>query len=205
MILLVVLTKMADKPQTQTFEDRPPIENQPTIGKKDAKVSIVEFGDYKCPSCKAWGEQIFPRLTKDYVDTGKVSFSYINVFFHGPESKLAALAAESIYAQNPEAYWTFHKEVFNAQPKEDHDAQWVTLDKLIQIARTSTPQIDVKKMEGDMQSELMQSHIRLDENLTTQYRVEETPTIMINGTVVANPFDYDQIKSMIESKLGESK
>ena len=64
------------------------IEGQPILGEANAPVTVVEFGDFKCPSCKAWGETIFPRLVSEYVDTGKVKFSYINVLFHGEESQV---------------------------------------------------------------------------------------------------------------------
>lgn len=87
---------------------------QPLLGEKDAPVTVVEFGDYKCPSCKAWGEMIYPQLVEDYVLSGDVNFSYVNVLFHGKESVLASLGAESVYKQDPEVYWDFHKNVFDA-------------------------------------------------------------------------------------------
>ncbi|KFN04300.1 thioredoxin family protein [Bacillus clarus] len=59
----------------KVIKDLPPIGKQPTLGKEDAQISVVEFGDYKCPARKAWGERIFPQLQKDYIDTGKVKFS----------------------------------------------------------------------------------------------------------------------------------
>ncbi|MDA6082947.1 thioredoxin domain-containing protein, partial [Escherichia coli] len=77
---------------------------------------VVEFGDFKCPACKAWGQNIFPKLVEDYVDTGKVKFSYINVLFHGDESKLGSVAAEAVYKQNPDSYWDFNKALFDAHP-----------------------------------------------------------------------------------------
>ncbi|OAB44747.1 hypothetical protein PGLA_04860 [Paenibacillus glacialis] len=66
---------------------------------------MIEFGDYKCPSCKAWSEHLYPQLMKEYVDTSKVKFAYINVLFHGEESELASLAVESVFDQDPEAFW----------------------------------------------------------------------------------------------------
>ncbi|WP_243463044.1 thioredoxin domain-containing protein [Mesobacillus boroniphilus] len=44
------------------------------------------------PACKAWSQNFYPQLVKDYVETGKVKFAYINVLFHGEESKLGSLA-----------------------------------------------------------------------------------------------------------------
>nr|WP_255262907.1 thioredoxin domain-containing protein [Bacillus cereus] len=37
------------------IKDLLPIGKQPTLGKEDATVSIIEFGDFKSPACKDWG------------------------------------------------------------------------------------------------------------------------------------------------------
>lgn len=57
MVALVLLNQSSQKSKSSegAFDNPPATENQPTLGDKNAKVSIVEFGDYKCPSCKAWG------------------------------------------------------------------------------------------------------------------------------------------------------
>ena len=48
---LVVINNQTQN-ASQTFDDKPSIEGQPLLGNKDATVTITEFGDYKCPSCK---------------------------------------------------------------------------------------------------------------------------------------------------------
>ena len=102
MTALVVINNMKSEANNNiNFDKQPPIEGQPTLGESDAPVTVVEFGDFKCPACKAWGERVFPELIKDYVETGKVKFSYINVLFHGEESKLGSLAAESVFDRIP--------------------------------------------------------------------------------------------------------
>ncbi|MFS0724291.1 thioredoxin domain-containing protein [Paenibacillus sp. 1P07SE] len=103
-----------NEPDEQRLAEAPSVEGQPIAGGQSASVSIVEFGDYKCPSCKIWGEQVWPQLKQDYVDTGIASFAYINTMFHGEESVLAAQASEVIYAHHPEQFWDFHKAMFDS-------------------------------------------------------------------------------------------
>ena len=136
-----------------SFEKQPPIDGQPTMGESDAPITVVEFGDFKCPSCKAWGETIYPQLITDYVDTGKVKFSFINVLFHGDESKLGSLAAEAVYKQNPDSYWEFHKGLFKEQPDADHDSLWITREKINEVA-SAIPDIDLKQLQDDMQQSI---------------------------------------------------
>lgn len=205
LVAIVFLVNQQDKDtQSNKKAEHPPIEQQPTMGETDAPVSIVEFGDYKCPSCKAWGETVFPQLEKEFIQTGKASFSYINVLFHGEESTLAALASESVYKQDPDSFWAFHNAVFAQQPEtQQHDNQWVTPEKLVEIAKETAPEIDLKQLEEDIKTEGTIEEVKKDVDLVKEFNVEVTPTIIINGVVVEDPFDYDAIVSLIEKELEE--
>ena len=211
LLLFAVLTALVivndKKTETNTdisFETQPAIEGQPTLGETDAPVTVVEFGDFKCPACKAWGETVFPQLIEEYVDTGDVKFAYVNVLFHGDESKLGSLAAEAIYKQNPDSYWEFHKKLFKEQPEADHDSAWITMDKINEIAG-SIPGIDLKMLQEDMQSQSVINNVNKDEMLVNEFKVQQTPSIMVNGTMLTDPFDYEQIKILINKELEDSK
>nr|WP_285891324.1 thioredoxin domain-containing protein [Paenibacillus pasadenensis] len=189
--------------ESGAFKQGPDLANQPVEGMQDAKVSIVEFGDYKCPSCKAWGEQIYPKLKEAYIDSGKVKFAYINVLFHGDESKLGALAGEAVWKQNPEAFWPFHKALFAEQPTDNHDGLWITPDKIEEIAGTITPAINIIQLKQDLANQSNINEVNIDEQLVLDFNVQQTPTIMINNVVVNNPFDYDTIVKIIEEQANE--
>jgi protein-disulfide isomerase len=176
-LLAIIVISIQNFTKTKSYEAHPNLKSQPTQGKTTAPINIVEFGDYKCPSCKVWGEQIYPLIKKNYIDTGKVKFSYVNVLFHGQESKLAALAAESVWKQDQQAYWVFHKELFNAQPIEDHDTMWITPDKIIKIARTYTPTINLQQLQTVMQNQIALAEVNKDEELVKVYNISQTPTI----------------------------
>lgn len=178
------------------------IEGQPTIGDPNAKVSIVEFGDYKCPSCKQWGETIYPKLKTDYLDKEDVSFSYINVLFHGQESILTSLASESVYKQDPESFWKFHKALYDAQPEsQQHDDVWVTVETLKEIAGETTS-VDLAQFETDLgENSTVIEEVSKDDGLVKENGVQFTPSIMINGVMLEDPFDYEQIKQLIEQDL----
>lgn len=177
-----------------------PTEGQPILGAANAPVTVVEFGDFKCPSCKAWGETIFPRLVSEYVDTGKVKFSYINVLFHGEESKLGSIAAESVLKNFPDAYWDFHKGLFKEQPSQNHDALWINQEKILEVA-SGVPGIDVDKLKTDIEQQSVLEAVNKDTELVEEFKVQQTPTIIINGIMLEDPFDYEKIKTHIEQEL----
>lgn len=198
--LLVILSDTESEPTTTTTDEKVNIENQPTLGKTDAPVTIVEFGDFKCPACKAWGEEILPKLLNDYIDNGKVKFSYVNVLFHGEESKLAALAAESVLKRSPDQYWKFHKTLFENQP--NNDSEWITLDKLLEISEDISG-ISTVQLEEDVKSEKENAEVIRDTKLVEKHNINRTPTIVINDTIISDPFDYEQIVTGIENALEE--
>lgn len=198
--LMLVNNMKSDTTNNVSFDKQPSIEGQPVLGDPDAPVTVVEFGDFKCPACKAWSQNFYPQLVKDYVETGKVKFAYINVLFHGEESKLGSLAAESVFKQNPESYWIFNKEMFKAQPSENHDDLWITKEKILEIA-SGIPNIDVEQLEADINNQTEMDEVNKDSQLVEEFEVKLTPSIMVNGTMVEDPFDYEQIKLLIDQAL----
>ncbi|ASK61326.1 dihydroneopterin aldolase [Virgibacillus phasianinus] len=199
-VFVVVNNNNSDSNQGTTSEKQLSIDGQPTLGEPDAPVTVVEFGDFKCPACKVWGIDILPKLVSDYVETGKVKFAFINVLFHEEESKLGSLAAESVYQQNPDAYWDFHKALFKAQPSENHDSEWITIEKVLEIAN-GVPNIDTDKLKTTIENNSKMDELNKDTELVTNFDIQVTPTIMVNGMKIEDPYDYDAIKKAIESAL----
>lgn len=56
-----------------------------------------------------------------------------------------------------------------------------------------------------MKKQTAQEEVNKDEKLTQDYGVEQTPSIVINGTMLSDPYDYEQIKNLIEKALKDKK
>ncbi|MDX1805422.1 MAG: thioredoxin domain-containing protein [Paenisporosarcina sp.] len=202
-LLVVIVVMSSNKGQDQELVLNKldvDLTGQPTLGEEDAPVTVVEFGDFKCPSCKAWGETVYPQIVEDYLLSGDVKFSYVNVLFHGEESTTGALAAESVFKQDPDSFWDFHKAVFDAQPEVNHDDIWLSQEKMLEIAK-DYPSVDQDQLKRDMEEGLTKPQVDIDEKLYTKHEVTQTPTIKINGITIENPFDYEKIKEMIDQEL----
>ncbi len=202
-VLLVVLVNRDSESFGREFDEAPSTEGQPVYGDPEAPVTVVEFGDYKCPGCKAWDEGIFPQLEQDYIDEGKVNIAFVNVLFHGEESRLASLAAETVYEQNPESYWDFHHALFADQP-ENQQAVWVTTDKIEEIAE-GVEGIDTETLMEEVENNTFMDELIKDDDLRNAFEVESTPTIMVNNVMINDDdtFDYEVIKQAIDEALGE--
>lgn len=86
------------------------------LGDPDAPITIMDFSDYQCPSCRMFATQVKPFLQADFIDDGLASFVYYDFALPTfPHSFLAARAARCAGDQN--AYWGYHDRLFQAQPE----------------------------------------------------------------------------------------
>nr|WP_234399726.1 thioredoxin domain-containing protein [Paenibacillus popilliae] len=205
-VLIYVLNQQGEKMKQEEMNQAPVefnLEGQPTLGNADATVTIVEFGDYKCPPCKVWNETIFPRLKADYIDTGKVKFTFLNKLVLAG-SELTAEAAEEVFRQQPEAFWSFHHELYRAQ--QDKKKDWATAPFLIDFARRTVPDLDIAQLEKALQDRTMQEEVTKDEQQAAQARVNSTPTLFVNGVEFTGEIqDYEGLKAMIDKALEQAK
>jgi protein-disulfide isomerase len=82
------------------------------LGNPRASIGIVEFSDYQCPYCRGFQQQLFPRLKKEYVDSGVVQFIHMDLpltRIH-PQALPAALAAVCAGAQG--RFWEMHDALY---------------------------------------------------------------------------------------------
>ncbi|MCS7460914.1 DsbA family protein [Paenibacillus doosanensis] len=196
--LIAIIIIVMPKPQPVQM----PYESMPTLGKSDAPVKIVELGDYKCPSCKVFSQQIEPQLQKDFIDTGIASLHFMNYTIIGPDSNTAALAAQSIFHQNNDAYWKFYDAIYKAQG--DEKLPWATPEFLTELARKENLPIDYDKLTADIAGKTYQSEIDAHNAFARNNQVGGTPTLFINGKKFDDVFDYNKIKAAIqEAQKGE--
>ena len=76
---------------------------------ENGKILIVEYGDYKCPYCKKIEDNVMPIIKKDYIDTNRVEYQFINASFLGKDSLMGSRAGNAIQAIAPKEYLTFQK------------------------------------------------------------------------------------------------
>ena len=109
-----------------------PTANEPSMGSSSAKITIMEISDYHCPFCKRQTQQTFPQLIKEYVDSGKAQFIFVDY----PIAQLHPAAARSHAAANCAGeqgkYWEMHVSLFNS-PLAKEDTELVAQAKQIGI------------------------------------------------------------------------
>lgn len=173
-------------------------DQQPHLGSPDAKVKVVEFGDFKCPVCKNWAKQSFAAFKTEFIDSGKVEFYFMNYAFIDRDSYLAAAAGEAVYHQSNDKFWEFYEQLYEQQGKETEI--WATPKFLIQFAKDHLPDIDLGQYEKDVNEHTYLHQVKEDFKIGGYYGVNGTPTFVVNGTVLRSSA-YADIKSAIEQAL----
>ena len=170
--------------------------NFPIKGDTNAKVTVIEFADFRCPFCEQWFQNIEPNLMKDYVDTGKVKFAFRNYAFLGPASTLAAEAGEC--ANDQGQFWAWHDYMYQHQPDES-DTSMYTNDNLSQIAGNLG--MDSSQFATCLSSKDASDKAAKDLSEGQTAGVSGTPTTFVNGVAVVGAVPYSQIKQAIDADL----
>jgi protein-disulfide isomerase len=175
------------------------IDDDPGIGDANARVTIIEFGDYQCPSCRMFWDEVEPRLKKDYVDTGKVRFVFRDfpiVQIH-PDSIMAAMAADC--ANDQGKYWQYHDKVFHEQLKGEGGLVRFKAADLKKWGKDIG--LDAAKFNACVDSERYRDEVLKDKADGDAVGIQGTPTFFINGHVIGGAQPYPVFKKLIDELL----
>lgn len=200
--LLVVLIIFWPKPAPVAFD----YDKIPTLGSPDAKVKLVEFGDFKCPTCAWFSKTMLSQLKADsYIDNGDVSFSYQNWTIIYEDSITAALAGLAIYHQNNEEFWKFYDYMYENQQPEEFQV-WATPDYLVNAARAAGLNIDFDLLRKDIEEQTYIDELNRQNALARSLNLSGTPTLFLNGERLdwETTSNYEKLKAAIEKALKEA-
>ncbi|MFB5196860.1 DsbA family protein [Neobacillus sp. KR4-4] len=188
------------KQQDKTTSTKINYSNQPYIGKESAPVSIIEFGDYKCPNCKNFGKDVVPIIQKELVDTGKAKFYFMNDSFINVDSERSAKFAESVYAElGNDTFWKFHELLYEKQPE---DTKYEKMDVFTEEFLTNTlkemaSDSDVDKVVKNFDAKKSNDAWQKDMDYAEKLGVTGTPTLYVNGEKFEGQ-TIDDLKDMVE-------
>ncbi|MFC3749763.1 DsbA family protein [Paenibacillus sp. GCM10012306] len=175
-------------------------EKQPHLGSSTAKVKVIEFADFKCPACKKWTEQYLDTFIKDYVDTGKAEFFFMNFAFIDRDSYLAASAGEAIYSQSNEKFWEYVHKLYANQG--DESKIWATEKFILKFVKDNIDGIDYARFEQDVKNHTYMFDVKEDFKIAGAYGVNGTPKFMVNGVLLPDS-SYEGLTKAIDNALKE--
>lgn len=158
----------------------------PARGPANAKMTIVEFGDLQCPSCKQ-AQPIVDKLIADNPDA-RFIFQNFPLPMH-PWAYKAASYADCIARATPDAFWKFAQGAYDAQSNITPET---ADEKLTDLAVKSGA--DGPKTAACAAAPETKARVDASINLGRQAGVTGTPTLFFNGRRVSNvsgtPYDF---------------
>ena len=167
-------------------------------GNSEAKVIVKVFSSLTCPACANWHSKIFYQMKKDFIDEGLVRFEH-----HPFPLDLAALNAEIIL-----------------RCQDDDNKRLELLGKIYEKQNIWAVGSDIKKINNSIKKIGYQVGLRNDEmdkclkndksqdeilnqriDAQKKYKIEATPTVIINDKKYKGKVDYLKIKKEIEKNL----
>jgi protein-disulfide isomerase len=153
------------------------------VGPSDAKVTVAEFFDYRCPHCKASLSAV-----KSLMDSGiKVRVAFIERPILTPDSHLAALAAVASRKQEGK-YLPFHLALMETTGE-------FTKERIADIARTVG--LDVAQLEKDMADPSVAESINQSTDLANRLRFNGTPTFVINDRIIMGELRDAELQNIV--------
>lgn len=173
------------------------------MGEQNAPVHIVEFGDYKCPYCKKFHEEFVPFIAKEYVQSGKVQFHFINYSFIGTDSVYMAEFGETVRRELGEsAFWRFHDLVYLNQQNESDI--WGTEENMTKLLESFASKEEVGKVLKAVKEKKYEHDIELQNQIAKNTKVQGTPSVFIDGKQVSFR-NYEELHKQIEDAVNGKK
>lgn len=185
------------------------LDKQPMIGEKDAPVTLVIFSDFSCSHCKTFEISSLPVIEEKLIKTGKAKAYIINYAFMNDSSFKAAVAAESVYKQNPDAFLPYYKALYDIQ--NPNIATWANNTSLVDVAKELKLDIDYDVLEKDIKEYAYLDSVYEDRAIGEANGVTGTPGLLIHNVqvdpsdpasvtnVLFDPMDVDALEEAVDS------
>jgi len=170
-----------------------------SLGRPDAPVTLVEFGDYQCPFCKQFHTTAYSDLKKNYIDTGKVRFVSrdLPLEFH-PFALRAAEAARCAGDQGK--YWEMRDALYASAPSPNDDAIKSAVEAL---------SLNIAAFQSCLASEKFKTDVQKDANEAAALQISGTPTFVLaksakdklDGVRIVGAQPFATFQSAIEDLL----
>jgi len=162
-----------------------------TMGDPDAPVTVIEYASLTCPYCRRFHADVFPRLKRDFIDTGKVHFIY-REFPIGRSAGTAAIAARCVPEQH---YFDANWKLLATQ------RQWVSQDvrhgaihKIVQEFS-----LDRAAFDSCLENQTIVGGLKQVKERGRKLGVSATPTIFVNTEMRRGGVSYEDLVELIEA------
>jgi len=167
------------------------------LGDPNATITVIQYGDYQCPFCLAFFENTWPQLKSEYVDTGKIRFSFQDEAFLGPDSTTAAMAA--LCAGDQYRFWQYHDYLYAHQGGEN--SGWASAANQKKFAADMG--LNTDQFDQCLDSQKYAQEVQNERASAEQQGVTAVPTFLINSQKIVGAQPIADFELVINALLNQ--
>ena len=163
-------------------------------GSLTAPVTVYEMSDFQCPYCKRHAMETYPLLEREYIDTGKVRWVFVN--FPLPMHPNAAPAAEvAMCAAQQGKFWPVHDLLFTYQET------WAPLKEpgAFMLALGDSVGADRAALTSCVQQKASRPIVEADAMGSARSGANSTPTFYIEGGLLVGAYPIETFRQILDS------
>ena len=164
-------------------------------GNVDAKIKLIVFESLTCSHCANFHKNVYPSLKENFLDKGLVYIEFRNF-----PLDIAALNASKIaHCKNDGNSEILHYLFINQR-------QWVKGNSIEELNKNIKNFIDKSNFNLNfdqcINNKKVEDHI-LEDRIegVKKFKIEATPTLIINGEKFENPTNYEKLKKYLEKLI----
>lgn len=186
----------ANSLQARAAEISPNFTAPRALGNPKAKVHVQEWFSLTCAHCGRFAQTVFPEIEKQYINTGKVYYTFKDF----PLDKVALMAAIVARSLPVDQYKPF---VFALLDNLD---QWAfkeggdptkELQKYATLAGMSATQFEQVTNDVNLRDAILAEIKQAEE----KYKIDSTPTFIFNGQPVIGELTLEDFGKQVTSAL----
>ncbi len=165
------------------------------VGNIDAKITIIAYESLTCSHCASFHKNVYPQLKEEYLDTGLAKIE----FRHFPLD-MAAFNASKISQCKNDGNSNILQSLYNNQQMWVRGSTVEEANKNLKKYLTNEGfKIDFDSCVNNKQIEDFVLNDRIEGTKT--FKVDSTPTIIINNKKFEKPLNYKNLKKALEKLI----
>tara|TARA_Y100000816_G_C25914545_1_gene476943 strand:+ start:224 stop:799 length:576 start_codon:yes stop_codon:yes gene_type:complete len=164
-------------------------------GVENAKITIIAYESLTCSHCADFHKDVYPELKRDYIDTGLAKIE----FRHFPLDIAAFNASKIAQCKNDKSLIILENLYLNQQ-------DWVKGSNIEEVNKNLKKFIEKKNFNINFEQCINNKEIEdfvLNDRIegTKKFKVNATPTIIINNKKFEKPLNYKNLKKSLEKLI----
>jgi protein-disulfide isomerase len=164
-------------------------------GNEDAKVTIITYESLTCSHCADFHKNVYPKLKKEFIDTGLVKIE----FRHFPLDMAALNASKIAQCSNNGKSDLLHFLFLNQKKWVIGETVEAINENLKKFLKDENIFIDFEKCTNNKNIEDYVLNDRIEG--VKKFKVNATPTIIINNKKFDKTLNYKNLKKFIEKLI----